>query len=415
MLGGAPAAAAERRVALVVGVSAYRHFAKLPNPRNDANAVAAKLSRLGLAVRQVLDPDLAALRRAVAAFGDDAQGSAVALFYYSGHGIQVDQRNYLIPVDANLERSGQAAGAALALDQLMEGLDRRGGGANLVFLDACRNNPLPRSLSRGSVAEAPGLAPAGAPAGTLIAFATAPGRTASDGSGDNSPFTTAFLRYVDEPGLEVRQLMTRVRQSVLDATGGDQVPWDQSSLTADLHLAATRPRAPAPSASDRPAAPSGGGAEGGVLTVGRLTGPDGREDARLTDAVGALVPRLRTILLAGGMPASAGPLVISGRVERSAPRSRDRSREIGIVSSYLGRSGLEVEVPAARVARLSVKLTAKSADGRVRVAKGTEREWEWRPDDDPDDLDEDMLKEAVREAMRGLADELARRTARARR
>jgi hypothetical protein len=257
-LGLAAAAEAASRVALVVGNGAYRHAVALRNPANDARAVSAALGRLGFEVITGLDLDRRGLEERVRELARRAQGAEAALFYYSGHGLEVAGRNYLVPVDARLEQPSDLPFETVAADTVLQAIEQAAR-VGLVFLDACRDNPLARSLARsmgasrsGSVGR--GLAAMQAGTGVLLVFATDPGATAADGEGRNSPFTEALLAHLEKPGLEVRQVMTRVRQDVLARTGNRQRPWDSSSLTDDFYF---KPAAPAPT----PAAPAARDAE----------------------------------------------------------------------------------------------------------------------------------------------------------
>ena len=256
----ATAGAADKRVALVIGVGAYRNAPALPNPPGDANHIAPILRRLGFETDLVVDPDRAALEAAVRRFGQRIDGAAAAVFFYAGHGMQVGGRNYLLPVDTKVERESDLRWEALDVQTVLESME----GPNrvsLVFLDACRDNPLSRSLASRmggrSTAVGRGLArEEHAGAGTLIAYATDPGDVAMDGDGANSPFTTALAKYLVVPGLEVRQVMTRVRADELASTGGRQRPWDNSSLSEDFYFAPPPPSGPGPTATPPPP-PSG--------------------------------------------------------------------------------------------------------------------------------------------------------------
>ena len=162
----------------------------------------------------------------------------MALFYYAGHGLQVDTRNYIVPVDARLAGENDLPFEAVDLTLVLSLMERRPR-TNLVFLDACRDNPLAQNLARSmgaarSTAVSRGLAVAESGIGTLLVYATQPGNVALDGSGAHSPFTQGLLDYIATPDIEVRQMLTRVRSEVLQATGGKQVPWDHSSLTGDF-------------------------------------------------------------------------------------------------------------------------------------------------------------------------------------
>jgi hypothetical protein len=254
----AGAAQAEKRVALVIGNSAYRNTPTLPNPRNDAAAIAEALSKLGFAVQNGYDLDRAATEQALRAFAESLGDADVALFYYAGHGLQVDDKNYLVPVDAKLAGETDLAFEAIDLNLVLSLMERQPH-TNLVFLDACRDNPLAKNLARSmgaarSTALSRGLAIAESGIGTLLVYATQPGNVALDGGGAHSPFTQGLLDYIATPEIEVRQMLTRVRSAVLQTTGGKQVPWDHSSLTGDFFFV---PRGlvvapqPQPTAPDR--------------------------------------------------------------------------------------------------------------------------------------------------------------------
>ncbi|MBI3435040.1 MAG: caspase family protein [Proteobacteria bacterium] len=248
-----PALAAPDRVALVIGNSAYRNAAGLANPTNDAADVAQVLRRIGFDVIEGRDLDKRAMEAKILEFGRKLDAANIALFFYAGHGMQVGGKNYLVPTDAKLERAGnlnfEAIDVALVLAQ-MEAEKR----VNLVFLDACRDNPLARSFARSlgasrSAAVGRGLASIQSAVGTMIAYATQPDNVALDGTGRNSPFTTALLKHVTTPGLEIRSMMTRVRADVLAATREKQLPWDHSSLIGEVVLVPGALAAPAPNST----------------------------------------------------------------------------------------------------------------------------------------------------------------------
>ena len=224
-----PIQSSPRKVALVIGNGAYRE-APLKNPRNDARAIADKLVALGFEVMLGEDLGLREMTRLITRFGEKAAGTGVGMFFYAGHGMQVKGRNYLLPVDAQITSEASARSESVDLDQILDQLSGSGGQFSLVVLDACRNNPFERRF-RGSGG---GLAQVDAPKGTLIAYATAPGRVALDGEGENSTYTTALLRALDEPGLPVESVFKRVRGDVSRSTGDQQVPWESSSLTGDF-------------------------------------------------------------------------------------------------------------------------------------------------------------------------------------
>jgi hypothetical protein len=198
------------------------------------------------------------MERLLRRFSDALERADVALAFYAGHGLQVHGRNYLVPVDAKLEKENDLRFDAVSLDdlqQLMETSQR----INILILDACRDNPLARNLARSmgtrSNGIGRGLGQTQAGIGTLIVYATQPGNVALDGEGRNSPFTAALLANVETPGLEVRQVFTRVRQAVIQTTKGKQVPWDSSSLTGDWFFAAASAPGQTPPATVTPPPP----------------------------------------------------------------------------------------------------------------------------------------------------------------
>jgi tetratricopeptide (TPR) repeat protein len=239
---GTASAAAGIRLALVIGNGAYVNATALTNPPNDAAVVAKALREIGFEVIEGTNLDRAGMERLVRDFLHKAPGARLTLLYYAGHGMQVDGKNYLIPVDAKLTAPSDLAFETLELDKVLAGLDDEAR-ANIVVLDACRDNPLARSFATKLGATRSAAVPAGLAGyatvgtGTLIAFATAPGQTALDGSGTNSPFTTAFVKHVRTPGIEVNQMLTRVRVEVASQTKSRQVPWANSSLLGEVYLA----------------------------------------------------------------------------------------------------------------------------------------------------------------------------------
>ncbi|MBR0973370.1 caspase family protein [Bradyrhizobium japonicum] len=243
-----PAPAARgTRMALIIGNGAYAHVKALPNPPNDARAVARSLRDIGFTVSEGVDLDHATMQKMTRDFLREAARAQVALVYYAGHGVQVDGRNYLIPVDVELKPGTGMTDAMIDMDTIMAGLDDQVR-TNILIFDACRNNPMAqqvaaagnnRAIEGASGLAAPTSLGAGATlgAGTLIAFATAPGQVALDGEGANSPFSAALSRHLGTPGLEVQQMLTRVRAEVVSSTKSKQVPWSNSSLLGEVYLA----------------------------------------------------------------------------------------------------------------------------------------------------------------------------------
>lgn len=247
VLGAAPAMA-ETRVALVIGNAAYRSFGPLANPANDARDVAAALKARDFEVLEGIDLDREGMAKILAGFIAKARNADLSLFYYAGHGFQVDMQNYLVPVDAAIRSREDVERQTIRLQGVTTGL-QGARGSHLVFLDACRNNPL-RGKSGGSpdadAALRDGLAKVEDTAGFLFAYATRPDQIAFDGGGRNSPYAQAFLGHVATRGQDVGAMMIAVRKDVIAATGGFQVPLEISSLTQQVYLVPGRPEAVSP-------------------------------------------------------------------------------------------------------------------------------------------------------------------------
>jgi formylglycine-generating enzyme required for sulfatase activity len=238
-LAGAPPATAERRVALVIGNSAYRYTPELANPRNDAADIAAALGKHGFEVIQGIDLDKVAFDRKVGEFVVALKGAGAGVFFYAGHGLQVAGQNYLVPIDAKVKEA-----AALDLEMVrVETVHRimeRQTETNILFLDACRDNPLARNLARSmgtrSAEIGHGLARVEAGIGTLISFSTQPGNVALDGAGRNSPYTSALLRQLAAPKEDLSAILIDVRNDVMQATSNKQVPWEHVALRARFYF-----------------------------------------------------------------------------------------------------------------------------------------------------------------------------------
>jgi hypothetical protein len=222
---------AQRARALVIGNGRYAHLGALPNPPRDAQAIAAKLRSYGIEVDLHLNVDRSALVRALADFHSRASGYDVNLLFYAGHGLQVAGINYIVPVDMQAEAAsvGTVKLNSVALD---DALDYLPASTRVVFLDACRDNPISRSMRSTRSAVGVGLAPVSTVSGTLLSYATRDGSTAEDGSGQNSPYTTALLRHLDAEE-DIALVLRRVRQAVLQATAQRQEPWEYGSLVGE--------------------------------------------------------------------------------------------------------------------------------------------------------------------------------------
>ena len=218
------------RIALVVGNSRYAD-SPLRNPANDAADVADVLAQLNFDVTLLVDADFATMSQAVTEFGRELTGrDGVALFYFAGHGMQVNGRNFLIPVGGNIAGEDEVPYKAIDANSVLAKMEAAGSATNLVILDACRNNPFARSHRSGTR----GLAQMDAPKGTLIVYATAPGDVAFDGDGENGIFTASLLQHIGAPDMDVELMFRQVRVDVLSQSDGKQTPWTASSLQGNF-------------------------------------------------------------------------------------------------------------------------------------------------------------------------------------
>ena len=241
LLVSAGVAKADKRVAFVLGNSAYKNVAQLPNPAIDAKSMARVLRNVGFEVVEGANLTRDKMTERLLEFGKKAEGADVALFFYAGHGIAINGTNYLLPVDADLKSEMDVKlGAAINIDVTLE---QTMGDAKvkLVFLDACRENPFAARIRSAkatrSVNVQTGLAEMKSGEGTLIAFATGPGQTALDGeAGTNSPFTRALIANIASPGVEIQQAMTKVRAQVNEETSKGQLPWGHTNLIGSVYL-----------------------------------------------------------------------------------------------------------------------------------------------------------------------------------
>ncbi len=241
----------QRRTALVIGNAGYKEVGRLKNPINDASDIANSLQQLGFEVTLLQDVKLQQMEEAIEKLNRQLRQGGIGLFYFSGHGVQVDGENYLVPIDARMNREQDVRYEALPMGKLLGVIEDAGNDANIIILDACRNNPFSRSwraINRGLAA------PTQTVKGVLIAYATAPGTTALDGEGRNSPYSSALLKYIKTPALDVEQMFKQVRADVVQTTKGEQIPWESSSLIgsfafnfkADSHKISTSVTNPLP-------------------------------------------------------------------------------------------------------------------------------------------------------------------------
>lgn len=233
--------ASENRVALVIGNAAYQHAAVLDNTKNDAVDVAAAAEKLGFKVIKGIDLDKISMDRTIRQFAEALKGARIGMFFYAGHGMQVSGRNYLVPIDAELKTAESLDFEMIGLDvvqRIMEAATE----TNILFVDACRDNPLSRNLARAmgtrSAAIGSGLVAQEAGAGTLISFSTQPGNVALDGTGKrNSPYAAALVKHIATRGKDLPAVLVMVRRDVMATTGKRQIPWEHSALTAEVMLA----------------------------------------------------------------------------------------------------------------------------------------------------------------------------------
>jgi len=269
----AESALADKRIAFVVGNGAYKNVVQLPNPPMDAKAVAALLRNIGFEVIEGTNLDHKAMTDKLLDFGTKAQGADLAVFYYAGHGIAIGGTNYLLPVDSDVKNEMDVKlkygiNIDLTLDQTL-GTAK----VKLVLLDACRDDPFEANIKENSptrgVTLDKGLAEMKSGEGTLIAFATSPGKTALDGpEGTHSPFTSALLAHLNEKGVELQQVMTEVRAEVNDQTHKQQLPWGNTNLTGAVYLNPAPAPAPAtPAASASTTGPASGAAAPAVASA----------------------------------------------------------------------------------------------------------------------------------------------------
>ena len=239
-----------QRVALVLGNAEYEHTVPLANPRNDAEAISAALEDLGFDVFDGYDLTRAETEDLIRVFARAAGDATTALLYYAGHGLEVAGVNYLVPVDAQISDEADLKFETINLADIMTLMEQEER-TNLIFLDACRDNPMAGNLARNmgtrSAAIGRGLARVDTGVGTMIAYATQPGNVALDGTGKHSPFTSALLDHISTPSLDVEIMMRRVRRDVMDLTAGQQVPWSSSSLTGGFSFMAQLPPISVPS------------------------------------------------------------------------------------------------------------------------------------------------------------------------
>jgi hypothetical protein len=224
----------QKRLALVIGCSDYEFAGVLKNTINDATAMGEKLKSLGFDVIHSINPSQKNLKISIDDFGDKLDNYDVGLFFFSGHGVQVKGYNYIIPVDANLKSEKFVELDCVEANRVLNHMEVGKSTVNIVILDACRDNPFERSWGRGIGLR--GLTTMSAPIGSLIAYSTAPGNTASDGEGENGLYTEALLKHIDSKNLSITSMFQKVRRDVLKKSNNLQTPWESTPLTADYYF-----------------------------------------------------------------------------------------------------------------------------------------------------------------------------------
>lgn len=359
-----PARAGEKRVALVIGNAAYVAATPLANPVNDAKDMAAALTGLGFKVILGLDLDKPKFDATLREFAREIEDAGTGLLFYAGHGLQISGQNYLVPVDARLARERDLAFEAIPLELILRQMElERETKTNIVFLDACRDNPLARNLARSmgtrSTAVASGLAQVQTGVGTFISYSTQPGNVALDGTGRNSPFASALVRHVTAAGASLNSIMINVRRDVLSATGGKQVPWDHSALTGDFYFDLAAVQSPGRPSSD-------GNGNTGVMSerIGKLE-EELRKKATASDAATAatlvqLNQRVRQLEAENRRERDRMFRLQREQSSNTREKWADTAREIGQINIELVRRNKDIADLKAEISRLEGSATAQS-------------------------------------------------------
>jgi hypothetical protein len=218
--------------ALLIGNASYEHVEALKNPVNDANDIAKVLGDSGFSVILKTDSTNVDMDRALKDFGQSLVESDIGLFFFAGHGMQIDGENYLAAVNTDAADESAAKYSSMSLNRIIEVMEKSQCATSIIVLDACRNNPFERAWSRSIAAR--GLAPVYAPKGTLIAYATSPGQLAGDGLGRNGAYTDALLQHISTPDCSIEDMFKRVRNTLSAATKGKQISWEHTSLSGQF-------------------------------------------------------------------------------------------------------------------------------------------------------------------------------------
>jgi len=226
--------AKEKKLSLIIGNSSYVHGGSLTNPINDARAISKSLKKLGFEVKKYENVSQIKMKRAIDDFGTQLKNYDIGLFFYAGHGVQVGGYNFLIPVDAKLTSENDVEYDCINVGRVLSKMENAENKTNIIILDACRDNPFERSWMRGTKGK--GLAFINAPTGSLIAYATSPGKTASDGKTQNGLYTSALLKHIQVPKITALEMFQRVRKSVIIKSNAQQTPWESTSLTSNFYF-----------------------------------------------------------------------------------------------------------------------------------------------------------------------------------
>lgn len=225
----------EKRLALIIGNADYMYVSKLSNPVNDAKTMRSGLKNLGFDVIISENANLRTMKETIDAFGQKLQKYDVGLFFYSGHGVQVNGENYLIPIDANIKNENDVEYDGVKAERVLGRMEDARNKTNIMILDACRENPFERSWTKSFIGK--GLAAMTAPTGSLVAYATAPGQVAYDDSRQkNSPYTFALLHYLSASNTSILEMFQQVRTMVIQNTNNKQIPWESTSLTGNFYF-----------------------------------------------------------------------------------------------------------------------------------------------------------------------------------
>ncbi|HTE08676.1 MAG TPA: caspase family protein [Flavitalea sp.] len=221
----------EMRFALIIGNRSYK-LAPLQNSVNDANDLAALVTSKNFTVTKVIDGTKLEMKNAIREFAEKISSGGVGLFYYSGHGVQLDGENYLVPIDADYEYKEEVPEDCVSVSSILRFMETSKNRLNIIILDACRNTPF-KSFSRSGEK---GMVRVEAPSGSIVAYSTAPGKTASDGNGRNGLYTSKLLKYLNVPGIKIEDVFKQVRIEVTRESNNLQSPWESNSLMGDFYF-----------------------------------------------------------------------------------------------------------------------------------------------------------------------------------